>query len=164
MGTPTHLSQIQPRLEKFRAWLAANGSEIRGPTNEYEVLRFTTPDGIGIIYRTQRNALRAWTGGAKEAWECFAGGMPWRAIEKPVRKGKTHRLISDLMKRDGKTCVYCGVLLTHETATVEHMLSITHGGTSHIANLALACAGCNEKVGHMSVREKLEVAVKQRLV
>ena len=46
--------------------------------------------------------------------------------------------------------------------TVEHFVPITAGGSSHMANLSLAHKECNAAASRLSVREKVEMAVRNR--
>jgi len=46
--------------------------------------------------------------------------------------------------------------------TIEHFVPITAGGTSHLANLSLAHKECNAGASHLSVRQKVEMAVRNR--
>jgi hypothetical protein len=52
--------------------------------------------------------------------------------------------------------------LSFETATIEHVVAITSGGTNHLSNKALACEPHNRQAGHLSAREKFELAIKIR--
>lgn len=47
-------------------------------------------------------------------------------------------------------CRYCGVMLTIKKLTLEHLKSQHLGGKSHIDNLGLSCAECNNFKGAMS--------------
>ncbi len=51
-------------------------------------------------------------------------------------------------------CIFCGRALTiggdgvpRSAATIEHIWPRTHGGDDTLANLALACGGCNREKG-----------------
>lgn len=44
-------------------------------------------------------------------------------------------------------CCYCGITLTHDTATLEHVKPKALGGSNDLDNLALACQPCNYKKG-----------------
>lgn len=44
-------------------------------------------------------------------------------------------------------CIHCGIRLSLEDSTIEHMIPKSRGGTDRIGNLALAHARCNEKRG-----------------
>lgn len=39
--------------EKLEAFLVAGGAAILEPTNEYEIARFRTSEGLGVIYRSK---------------------------------------------------------------------------------------------------------------
>lgn len=67
-----------------------------------------------------------------------------------------------LARRDRWACVFCGKPTEIETVTVEHFVLITAGGNSHLANLSLAHEECNAAASHLSVREKVEMAVRIR--
>jgi 5-methylcytosine-specific restriction endonuclease McrA len=42
-------------------------------------------------------------------------------------------------------------------ATLEHLLSIAHGGNNHLSNLALAHGECNLRAANLSVVEKAKL-------
>lgn len=44
-------------------------------------------------------------------------------------------------------CRWCGKTLTRHTMSIEHVVPLDVGGTNDEHNLALACAGCNQKRG-----------------
>lgn len=78
------------------------------------------------------------------------------------RDPKRNNLVLSLARRDGWACVFCGKPTEIETVTVEHFVPITAGGSSHMANLSLAHKECNAAASHLSVREKVEMAVRNR--
>lgn len=45
-------------------------------------------------------------------------------------------------------CHYCGTHLTPMTATVDHVIPRSKGGTSELSNLVLACRKCNQAKGN----------------
>ncbi len=156
------LDKLRPR---FDAWLLANGSAIYQPTNEYELMRFLTDKGIGIIYQNASGKISSHANGSCEALRAFLDQTPWRAKPKKQRsKGaaKRTRDMAALFARDGAGCSYCPKLLTNETATIEHYVPITAGGGNHLSNKGLACQPCNTAVGHMSVRQKIDFAILNR--
>lgn len=63
---------------------------------------------------------------------------------------------SEIYKRDGGFCFYCGVHLTEAEASLEHLLSTTHGGNNDKNNLAIACKPCNLEAGAKSVVKKVK--------
>jgi 5-methylcytosine-specific restriction endonuclease McrA len=46
-------------------------------------------------------------------------------------------------ERDGYACRYCALDLTPDTATVDHVVPASRGGSSAAGNLVTACADCN---------------------
>lgn len=164
MTGPQYETELNKRLGKFRDWLVANGSAIHAPTNPYEVLRFDGPGAVCVVYKNASGQL-SWQNGAAEAFAAFRDCRPWRATDRVARANrgtaKRLRLIRSLMHRDGARCLYCPAELTEETATVEHVVSITSGGSSHMANLALACDRCNDEASHLSVVEKIRLAIRR---
>lgn len=159
---PRSISQFKKTWPQFKSWLEVNGSEILAPTNDFEAARFT---GAGrtvcIIYRNGKGQITSWQNGADAAWKAWKSGERWRASKRRQGKRTAHR-IATLFERDGTGCFYCRCELTEETATLEHVIPLARGGTNHLSNMVLACGPCNREAGHMTVREKLEMAIKQR--
>lgn len=160
---PDATSQFDKRRETFERWLSDHGSEIRTPTNPYEVIRFTTPEGVGVVYRNDKGHITSWTGGAAAAWSAYMDtSISWRVGKKRFRKsgmawgqkGET------IIKRDGPGCWYCGEEMTEDgprERTIEHMCPVTHRGPDHLSNLVLACNACNVAAGSVSVAEKVRL-------
>jgi hypothetical protein len=159
---PSSVQAFDKRRAAFEAWLLERGSAIKQITSPYEVIRFM---GVGtecIVYRKADNAISYWSGGAAEAYRAFLDGAPWRAGARGRRDPKRTNLVLSLARRDGWACVFCGKATEIETVTIEHFVPITSGGTSHMANLSLAHKECNAGASHLSVREKIEMAVRNR--
>jgi len=47
------------------------------------------------------------------------------------------------MRDCGRRCVYCATELDFETATLDHVYPLAHGGVHHPGNVVLACTRCN---------------------
>lgn len=165
VALPGSVAAFNRTRDKFVAWLLEHGSAIKQSTNPFEVIRFI---GIGtecIVYCKANDTISNWGNGAAEAYRAFLTGGSWRATPRGKRdSSKRTNTILSLAQRDGWNCVYCGVLTDIETASIEHLLSITHGGNSHLSNLSIACDDCNKLAGHLSVREKIELAIKMRCI
>ena len=162
MEEPT-LTQFNKKMAAFQAWLIANGSEVFPTTNTYEIARFSTPEGTGLIHRNEAGRISSWQHGAKEAYFAFIGAKPWHASgSRPARRSKSDRVVLALIERDGSTCMYCGVPMAPAEITLEHIVPVTHGGPNHMANLALAHKLCNSTAGHLPARVKLEMAIRRR--
>lgn len=52
-------------------------------------------------------------------------------------------LREQLFIRDGWMCRYCGDVTTAETATLDHVIPVSRGGTGEPDNLATCCFICN---------------------
>ena len=162
MTLPQTLAAFKKRKNDFAKWLTAHGSEVLMTTNPYEVARFTTEGGTAVVYRDQADRITSWQGGADIAFKAFVGSLQWRGSPKGKRiPGKKSVLHRTLLQRDGNNCFYCAQDMGDDS-TIEHLLSVTHGGNSHIANLTLACEPCNKEADHLPVVQKLEMAMKKR--
>ncbi|QCG95017.1 HNH endonuclease [Azospirillum sp. TSA2s] len=154
---PATLSKFLKDWPKFKAWLLERGSEIRPTPNAYEVARFTTPEGVGIVYRNGSNALTSWVGGADTAWAAWKDGIAWTVGDRAKRQGgKRAQRIRALTERDGCACWFCGEALGNDI-TLEHLVAVAHGGPDHLSNLVLAHQACNQRADHLSVAEKVRL-------
>ncbi len=52
-----------------------------------------------------------------------------------------------------KCCHFCQAKLTLDTATVDHLVPISRGGSNNASNKALACKDCNNRKGDMTPEE-----------
>lgn len=60
------------------------------------------------------------------------------------RGARYKRAIKRATMRDcGRRCVYCGTALDFETATLDHVYPLAHGGAHCHGNVVLACLRCN---------------------
>lgn len=50
--------------------------------------------------------------------------------------------------RDGYTCQYCGADVSKRTATLDHVLPVSHGGKTTFENTVCACGTCNANKGN----------------
>lgn len=67
----------------------------------------------------------------------------------PKDSRSTHsRAIRRRMLRKGKECHWCGVELTLDTSTIDHVIPLHRGGLDNANNRVLACEPCNSKRGH----------------
>lgn len=157
MPTPTlnRRQYLGRRQEMFEKWLVERGAELLTPTNEWELLRFRTEKGTGIIY-TNKHGQLTWMGPAAEAYLAHVSNKSsWRAVPKEKRRAKSSPTCQALRERDGDACFYCHLPVAVEDESVEHLVNLTHGGADHIANMALAHRVCNSEAGHLSLMEKI---------
>ena len=68
---------------------------------------------------------------------------PRRTVQH-FRGARYKRAIKRATMRDcGRRCVYCATVLDFETATLDHVYPLAHGGAHHPGNVVLACTHCN---------------------
>lgn len=70
--------------------------------------------------------------------------------------------IDRLLFAQGGECFFCKLPLGKEDASVEHLVALTHGGKDNDENLVVCCKTLNNLLGRMSLKEKLEVVLRQR--
>lgn len=148
-------------VARFRVWLAERGAEVLEPTNPYEVIRFRAGGCVSVIYRNQRGAISSMVGEAQNAWESFRNSGSWTAGNAAPRRPLTPKMRA-VIARDGEECFFCGRHVDQEHASLEHLVSRTHGGPNHVANLVLAHKSCNQKAGTLSAIEKVRLREKMR--
>lgn len=146
-------TQLEKKLPQFKDWLTARGAQVLVPTNAYEVLRFRAGNAVAIVYAKGTGAL-TYDGVARAALDAFVSQGNWTAGVKVKRSKKTTSEVGALLYRDGSNCFLCCLPLGDDI-TVEHLVPVIHGGPNHIANKALAHLACNQRMGHLSVMEKV---------
>jgi 5-methylcytosine-specific restriction endonuclease McrA len=138
---------------KFRAALVAAGGEMLAPTNPYEILRFRSSYGVGVIYRNKRGR-ETWNVEAEQAREHIAARKGSLAPVAVKGRRKDAGTVNALLIRDGAECFFCRQPLGDDV-TVEHLVAVAHGGPNHVSNLFLAHGPCNRRAGHLSAPEKI---------
>lgn len=58
-----------------------------------------------------------------------------------------------LFNRDNWRCSYCNVKLTYSTATIDHVVPSSKGGSTSWKNCVAACQKCNRKKSNKSLKE-----------
>lgn len=82
-----------------------------------------------------------------EYWETR---VPAVIILKEFSKKKTSVRFSkqNVFLRDDYVCQYCGVQTSRNTATLDHVLPVSHGGKTTFENCVCSCADCNARKGN----------------
>ena len=144
--------QLEKKLASLKDWLGARGAQVLVPTNPYEVVRFRAGHEVAVVY-AKGNGQLTYEGLARKALNAFASNGAWSAgvAVKRVKRSADERT---LLERDGPHCFLCGCELGDDI-TVEHLVSVVHGGPNHLANKALAHELCNQRMGHLSLMEKI---------
>ena len=147
-------STMKRQIPPFKDWLREHGCEIQEPSNEYELVRFNSAIGVGVIYTGQRG-LSCNVPFALDALTLFLTKSQWEAGKvKPKRHAVAPKRKKELLLRDGDQCFYCGMPLKSDI-TAEHLVSVSQGGYNRLDNIVLAHAECNQRAGHMSLVDKI---------
>jgi 5-methylcytosine-specific restriction endonuclease McrA len=82
-----------------------------------------------------------------QTWETQ---VPSVMILKDYEKRKTTIRFSkhNVFLRDGYVCQYCGDDVGRKTATLDHVLPVSHGGKTTFENCVTACGPCNANKGN----------------
>lgn len=142
------------KIKLFELFIENSGAEMLTTTNEWEILRFRANGETGVVYKNKLNHL-TFVGQAQNALDSFLENKSYSAQEKQ-RRTKKSTTVKSLLKRDGDCCFYCEKVL-NDNETIEHLLSIKHGGNNHIANMVLAHHECNQKAASMVVIDKVKL-------
>lgn len=118
-----------------KAWRAAHRDPLKLPRTRRILL--CEQCGKGFNHHKRRRFC---------CYECSAefviktrGPKPVRPIKSKARMAKVARL----MKLQKGRCAYCRCRLTPANTHLDHILARALGGTNKMANLQLACDGCN---------------------
>jgi 5-methylcytosine-specific restriction endonuclease McrA len=76
--------------------------------------------------------------------------VPAVMILKDYQKKKSQIRFSkqNIFLRDRYICQYCDKTLTEKTATLDHVLPVSHGGKTNWENCVCACGNCNTLKGN----------------
>ncbi|MFH1940625.1 MAG: HNH endonuclease [bacterium] len=84
---------------------------------------------------------------------------------KEIQSLKSDAIREAILKRDKRSCVFCGKLLTLQTIEIDHDIPRGRGGTDHPANLQATCRRCNREKGQSTSAEyRLEIDKATQLV
>lgn len=148
------------KVEKFKTWLSKRGAVVLDPTNEWEVVRFRTTNGVSVIYTNKRGHL-TFTGESEQAHTAWKNGRPWKAVDRKRKALRAKK--ARIAARDGKRCFVHNEKLNFDDLTIEHLLSFSHGGTDNLNNLCLVCTPCNKLLGNLPLSRKIELIIQRRL-
>lgn len=147
----------EKRINRFKSWAEGQGGEVLPTTNEYELARIKHADGTFVIYQNAKGRISFSDSIARQAWDAFTKdkGFP---LTLRYKRTKTEAMVERIKSRDGGNCFFCGAKFDAETPhTIEHLLSIAHGGNNKIANLVLLCEPCNREAGSMDLADKIRL-------
>lgn len=149
----------------FKKYLREQGNLEELPvTNEMEVFRFGYVNGVLLMYRNKKGSrLRVNSQDVITCWDAYKNqhrGTPFPFKERAAGRGSRaakDRRREALLKRDGKWCFYCGREMPPDDRTIEHVVSLVHGGSNRLENLVMAHSKCNELANNMMVVHKVNL-------
>jgi len=71
--------------------------------------------------------------------------LPRPAFDRPSRESPSKVIRDFIFTRDQLMCRYCGVRLSKEDATLDHVIPRSRYGENNIQNLVTACSACNQE-------------------
>jgi 5-methylcytosine-specific restriction endonuclease McrA len=69
-----------------------------------------------------------------------------------------------IIKRDGRSCYLCGLLVKWREVTLDHVLPLSRGGSHTAENLRVACGPCNFSKQHRTVEEYRAYLLTKQLI
>lgn len=143
------------KVDAFRRWLQSQGVEMLPPTNSYEVVRFRCKAGTGVVYRRTNGEHTVNHGLVIEAFDAYLHQKTWAGKGKGAKRKKGSKYKRALLDRDGDACFFCGTTMPGDDMTIEHLLSLCHGGPNRLENMVLAHELCNQRADNLPVIEKI---------
>lgn len=139
-------------IQQLEKWCKQRGAElVERPNGHYQI-----KGPLLVNYYPNSKKRSAYIAGTTEkktnvepAEAVAMAFKPPKGLQKrDKRRKKGYRAIKERMWRDGiRNCHWCGVDLTLETATLEHVIPLARGGLDNDNNRTLACEPCNRKRG-----------------
>lgn len=82
-------------------------------------------------------------------------------VKLPFKRVVANR--KNIFKRDNYVCQYCGIQLCDKTATIDHVVPRSKGGSSTWVNMVASCKDCNLSKGNRTPKEaKMELKSKPK--
>jgi hypothetical protein len=164
-------------VKAAKALLRERGVEIIDGSNVYELIRFRSKFGVGVVYRNESGSRKTPNDAAAETFKFLLSGgagslAPVRVATRksgPKAAVRRRHQLAAVFERDGGQCFYCACGLSIDVpvgakgrATREHLVPVTAGGPDVVANIFAACEPCNAEAGHLSAPEKVALRDRKR--
>jgi 5-methylcytosine-specific restriction endonuclease McrA len=94
-------------------------------------------------------------------WGPGSNYAPWHKVANHLRKRGATQISIPAMRRvigEPAECYLCGVPLTAQSASIDHVVPFARGGTHDYDNLRWACRPCNNAKDVLSVEEYVALA------
>ena len=117
-----HLQLVGPLLVNYYPWSKKQSAYVKGTNKAFE--------GCDL---------------AKAISLCF--DVP-KGLKPTKRKNKSTRQLRRKMLKNCPACHWCGLIITLDTSTIEHIIPLSKGGLDCANNRTLACEPCNSARGN----------------
>lgn len=116
---------------------------------------------------------RAYIAGTTKSYDCVdieqAVAMslkPPQSQQANAKRKNSYTKIKIRMLQKCNWCHWCQIILTRETATIDHVIPLCRGGLDNANNRVLACEPCNMRRGSEmpEIKQKAEAIKKQAQV
>lgn len=144
----------EKHFEDFEIYLDWIGAEKMPKTNPYEEARFIANEIVCVIYRGKKGVSFS-NDMAKKVLEAFHEKRKINVVG-TKRKQFDKELKQRIFERDGYNCFYTGIILTEETATIEHLIPLSKGGKNNMDNLVLCTKESNHEMADKPLIEKIK--------
>lgn len=71
----------------------------------------------------------------------------------------TKKQIDKLLFLQGGKCFFCGLILSKEYRSVEHLLAYSLGGSNEVNNCVTCCWSLNSLFRNMTLKEKFQIVL-----
>lgn len=155
------MSKSAPDQAAFESWLRTQGADVLPTTSPWELARFRAHNSIHIIYTKANGAITAQEFGL-QCLAAFRRGASLSMGQTVKRKPLAYKKEA-LLRRDGSDCFFCGLPMTEEEATIEHLVPLSRRGPNTDENLALAHKTCNLAAGDAPLMHKIRKHCEARI-
>ena len=66
----------------------------------------------------------------------------------PIRRGRISLTRKNVLRRDGYACQYCGIKISIDNSTIDHIIPRSKGGKTEWGNVVACCSRCNNEKGN----------------
>lgn len=143
--------------KKFVEWLRRQGADVLAPTNPYELARFRARGAVHVIYINKSGNITSSGQFVQECLKAFDDNFNIPMGFTGRRKTLSGKMKASLFMRDGPLCFFCQKEMPENDMTIEHLVGVNKGGTSHNDNLTLAHFKCNQRADNLPLMEKIHI-------
>lgn len=173
-----HLSYFETgKGEIILSW-AKVGSFIRSEQGNIIEDSSTIKRRLGDLYRNRCISVNRQRSGANEIVVHLPSEIPAckELIEKEETVSEEQEKIDNsdyytdpgrrlmILERDKRQCVYCLIDVSEDSFVLDHLISVSKGGTNRKFNLVASCEGCNQRKQDQDPIQFLQLNYRNQLI